>query len=98
MNLFFQAKPVKVVYKETLNGVLIVKFKVKNYSFKSTLSFETPFKKCLLLQYVQLISYLESTWSVHSFNGDYLSIPEGTGSCGYLFMKSPIFSSKFMLY
>ena len=57
MNLFFQANPAKVVYKETLNGVLIVKFKVKNCSFKSTLSFETPFKKCLLMQYVQLISY-----------------------------------------
>ena len=29
--------------------------------------------------------HIKGTWSVHSFNGDYLSIPEGTGSCGYLF-------------
>ena len=28
-------------------------------------------------------------WSVHSFNGDYLSIPEDTGSCGYLFHEIP---------
>ena len=27
----------------------------------------------------------KGTWSVHSFNGDYLSVPEGTCSCGYLF-------------
>ena len=38
---------------------------------------------------IQLIS-LKGTWSVHSFNGDYLSIPEGTGSsCGYLFHEIP---------
>ena len=29
------------------------------------------------------------TESVHSFNGDYPSIPEGTGSCGYLFHEIP---------
>ena len=34
--------------------------------------------------------HIKGTWSVHSFNGDYLSIPEGTGSCEYLFMKSPV--------
>ena len=28
--------------------------------------------------------HITGTWSVHSFNGDYLSIPESTGSCGYL--------------
>ena len=28
--------------------------------------------------------------SVHSFNGVYLSISKGTGSCGYLFMKYPV--------
>ena len=28
-------------------------------------------------------------WSVHLFNGDYLSIPEGTGSCGYFFHEIP---------
>ena len=41
----------------------------------------------LFLFRLQLISY-EITWSVHSFNGDYLSIPKCKGSCGYLFMKS----------
>ena len=35
---------------------------------------------------VQLISY---TWSVHSFDGDYSSIPKFTGSCGYLFHEIP---------
>ena len=36
--------------------------------------------------HLQLISYKRS---VHSFNGDYLSIAEGTGSCGYLFHEIP---------
>ena len=31
----------------------------------------------------------KGSWSVHSFNGDYLSIPECTGSYGNLFRKSP---------
>ena len=30
----------------------------------------------------------KGSWSVHSFNGDYLSIPECTGSYGNLFRKS----------
>ena len=29
--------------------------------------------------------HIKGNWSIHSFNGDYLSIPEGTGSCEYLF-------------
>ena len=33
--------------------------------------------------------HIKGTWSVHSFNGDYLSISEGTGSCGYLFHEIP---------
>ena len=33
--------------------------------------------------------HIKGTWSVHSFNADYLSIPEGTGSCGYLFHEIP---------
>ena len=33
--------------------------------------------------------HIKGTWSVHSFNGDYLSIPEGTGSRGYLFHEVP---------
>ena len=33
--------------------------------------------------------HIKGTKSVHSFNGDYLSIPEGTGSCGYLFHEIP---------
>ena len=33
--------------------------------------------------------HIKGIWSVHSFNGDYLSIPEGTGSCGYLFQEIP---------
>ena len=31
----------------------------------------------------------KGTLSVHSFNGEYLSISEGTGSCGYLFHEIP---------
>jgi hypothetical protein len=38
----------------------------------------------LYLVNLQLISY-KRYLEVHSFNGDYLSISEGTGSCGYLF-------------
>ena len=37
---------------------------------------------------IQLISY-KRYWSVHSLNGDYLSIPEGTVSGGYLFHEIP---------
>ena len=33
--------------------------------------------------------HIKGTWSVHSFNGDYLSIPEGTGNCEYLFHEIP---------
>ena len=33
--------------------------------------------------------HIKGTWSVHAFNGDYLSIPEGTGSCEYLFHNIP---------
>ena len=33
--------------------------------------------------------HIKGTWSVHSFNGDYLTIPEGTGSWGYLFHEIP---------
>ena len=33
--------------------------------------------------------YIKGTWSVHSFNGDYLSIHEGTVSCGYIFHEIP---------
>ena len=40
---------------------------------------------------VSLIIYswfhIKGTWSEHSFNGDYLSIPKCTGSCGYLFLN-----------
>ena len=43
--------------------------------------------------YVQLISiHIKGTWSLHSFNEDYLSITEGTGRCGkwvYLFHEIP---------
>ena len=35
---------------------------------------------------IQLISYKRY---LECFNGDYLSIPEGTGSCGYLFHEIP---------
>ena len=38
---------------------------------------------------IQLISYIKGTISVHSFNGDYLSISKYTGSCEYLFHKIP---------
>ena len=33
--------------------------------------------------------HIKGTWSVHSFNGDYLSISQGTGSCEYLFHEIP---------
>ena len=33
--------------------------------------------------------HIKGTWSVHSFNVDYLSISEGTGSCWYLFHEIP---------
>ena len=33
--------------------------------------------------------HIKGTWIVHSFNGEYLSIPEGTGSYGYLFHEIP---------
>ena len=33
--------------------------------------------------------HIKGTWSVHSFNGDYLSILKCTGSCGYLFREIP---------
>ena len=46
---------------------------------------------------VHLISYKRCTWSVHSFNGDYLSIPESTGSCGYLFHVTPVHADE-MIY
>ena len=39
----------------------------------------------------------KGTLSVHLFNGDYLSIPKCTGSCGYLFMKSPVSCIEFKL-
>ena len=32
---------------------------------------------------------IKGTWSVHSFNGGYLSITEGIGSCVYLLQESP---------
>ena len=34
--------------------------------------------------------HMKATWSVHSFNGNYLSIPDGTGSCEYLFHEIPV--------
>ena len=33
--------------------------------------------------------HIKGTWSVHLFIGDYLSIPETTGSCWYLFHEIP---------
>ena len=48
---------------------------------KETLEFDLFFAGFLL----QLNSYQRYLRSVHLFNGDYLSMPEGTGSCGYLF-------------
>ena len=41
--------------------------------------------------YLSMYSWIniKGTWSVHLFNGDYLSIPEGTGSCWCLFHEIP---------
>ena len=36
-----------------------------------------------------MVFHIKGILSVHSFNGDYLSIPEGTGSCKYLFHEIP---------
>ena len=36
---------------------------------------------------IQLISY--KMYFIHSFNGEYLSFPKCTGSCGYLFHEIP---------
>ena len=47
----------------------------------------------ILYTYIHIYSWfhISGTWRVNSFNGDYLSIPEGTCSCGYLFfIKSPV--------
>ena len=41
--------------------------------------------------------HTKGTWSVHSFNGVYLSIPEGIGSYGYLFHEIPGSLEKFNL-
>ena len=38
----------------------------------------------------------KGTWSVHSFNEGYISIPWCTGSCGYLFHETPCFSMLFV--
>ena len=42
---------------------------------------------CLYFKYSWF--HIKGTWSVHSFNGDCIPIPEGTGSCGYLFHEIP---------
>ena len=52
---------------------------------KETLEFDLFFAGFLL----QLNSYQRYLRSVHLFNGDYLSIPEGTGSCEHLFQDIP---------
>ena len=43
------------------------------------------------MEYLQKIVrfHIKGTLSVHSLNGDYLAIPEGTGSCWYLFHEIP---------
>ena len=33
--------------------------------------------------------YMKGIWSLCLFNGDYLSISEGAGSCEYLFHETP---------
>ena len=33
--------------------------------------------------------HIKGSWRLHSFKGDYLSIPEGTSSCWYLFHEIP---------
>ena len=40
--------------------------------------------------------HIKGTWSVHSFNGDYLSIPKCTGSCEYLFREIPSMWNKIL--
>ena len=50
--------------------------------------------------YIYSWFHIKGTSSVHSFNEDYLSISEGTGSCGYLFHEIPcnsIFVIHFLL-
>ena len=43
----------------------------------------------IIILEVQFWFHIKVTWSVHSFNGDYQSILESTGSCGYLFHEIP---------
>ena len=40
----------------------------------------------------------KGTRSVHLFNRDYLSIPEGTGSCRYLFYEIPGILNMILIY
>ena len=42
-----------------------------------------------LIDFIYSGFHIKGNWSVHSFNGDYLSIPKCTGS----FMKSPVAAS-----
>ena len=72
--------------------------KMKHYSvfinflpfFTKNIARRVCFKGCLIFICIQLISYKRYLdRSVHSFNGDYLSIPECTGSCGNLFHEIP---------
>ena len=44
---------------------------------------------CNIIPFLYSWFHIKGTWSVHSFNGDYLSNPEGTDSCGYLFLWNP---------
>ena len=45
--------------------------------------------------WVDIWFHIKGTKSVHSFNGDYLSFPEGTGSRGYLSHEIP---SRWLVY
>ena len=56
-------------------------------SFQFGFQFWNLLIKTLLSRYNRF--HIKGTWSVHSLNGDYLSIPKGTGSCGYLFHEIP---------
>ena len=59
-------------------------------TFLCTLSHLLPFLGCILLICLTYSWFhKKDTWSVHLFNGDYLSIPKCRGSYGYLFHEIP---------
>ena len=83
--------------KRTIDGVKLKNMKVSYFLLDSRYTLTGPACICLpmpttirmQMNYTQ-VQHIKGTWSVHSSNGEYLSISKCTGRCGYLFMKSPV--------